>query len=950
MVMKRIAGVAVVLAALAASAANWPGFEHGIGMGGWLTNYKRLNVIQSDIQRRHVTIGDLEHFDTYITEADIARIKGWGFDHIRLGFDQLVLEEKPGVYRERTFKKIDDFIGWCGKHKLNVVLNLHKAIGNYCDIQEKAQLLDDADLQKRFIELWLEFERRYHFFPGLAFEILNEVRDVSPEKWNDLAQRTIDAIHAKNPKRWIVLGSVKWGSPTTLPLLKVFESPYVVYTFHMYEPFPFTHQRGVLQWGPHYYNRRIDYPDPESERLANASDPLGGKAKPIRFDRTYLENAMKPALEWAKEHPDKILWNGEYGTIRHAPPASRVAWMRDVTDICEEHGIPHCAWNYLSTPYDGNRFSLVDDDTREFLSKALLDACLGREFHSASAAVVSLAANCFAKEAILRSRLGGNAAFDRCMAEVVRLDKAAEYRWDDIESPDAAKSLQLSLRSRFKDTIGGFPDRVPLEPVVAGTVKRDGYRIEKLYFASRPNHHVTAHLFLPENPKFSAPYPAVVVPCGHSDNGKACRNYQRACVQGATAGFAMLIYDPIDQGERSQLPGADKECVAGHVHLGMRAHLLGWSTAQFRIWDGMRAIDYLETRPDIDASRIGMMGQSGGGTLCAYLTAMDTRIKASCPACYVCSMTTLTEDWGPQDCEQVLQGQLALGLNHLSLVLMAWPRPVRLTLSEEDFFPFRGALSTFASAKMFYNRFDMGDRMDFASAPGPHAWYESTRQASIEWMKRWLRGDADIMTKEALAKLDDGFSFDKVDCALADSEEANVTPGGKVMNLPGERSVYDFLRDELARIDMAGRPALTRDLVLRTTGIRLDAPMLPEEPTKYVRGTYWAKVHSPEDELAAMDIWLGTSFVARKAEQMIAKARVSGVRRKLVASGADCVAAAHAWYLAPELFDGIELNDRPPAWRAFLDDIRRDGLKMQMLVYGALRCYDWPDLLQTAQQ
>ena len=182
--MKVVVGMMAVMVGMAASAANWPGFEHGIGMGGWLTNYKRLNVIANDIQRRHVTIGDLEHFDTYITEADIARIKGWGFDHIRLGFDQLVLEEKPGVYRERTFRKIDEFIGWCGKYKLNVVLNLHKAIGNYCDIQEKVQLLDDADLQKRFIDLWLEFERRYHDFPGLAFEILNEVRDVPPEKWN----------------------------------------------------------------------------------------------------------------------------------------------------------------------------------------------------------------------------------------------------------------------------------------------------------------------------------------------------------------------------------------------------------------------------------------------------------------------------------------------------------------------------------------------------------------------------------------------------------------------------------------------------------------------------------------------------------------------------------------------------------------------------------------------
>ena len=566
----------------------------------------------------------------------------------------------------------------------------------------------------------------------------------------------------------------------------------------------------------------------------------------------------------------------------------------------------------------------------------------------AASAFLTLVATGLAETEILRSRLNGCAAFDRRMAEVTRLDKAAEYSWDALATPEAARARQEELRGKFAAAIGGFPERTPLEPSVRGVVRRDGYRIEKLTFASRPHHHVTAHLFLPEDPKFAAPYPAILVACGHSGNGKALRNYQRACVQGVKAGFAVFIYDPIDQGERTQLPDTDKKNVGGHVHLGMRAHLLGWSTAQFRMWDGMRAIDYLETRPEVDASRIGMIGQSGGGTLTAYVSAMDTRIKASCPSCYICSVRTLAEDWGPQDCEQILQGQLTEGLNHLSLELMVWPRPLRITLAEEDAFPFRGALSTFASAKMFYNRFGTGDKVDYISAPGPHSWYESTRQGSVEWMKRWLRGDSDVMKKEDLSTLDDGFSFDKVDCALGDDPAANVLPEGGVMGLPGERSAYEFLRDELARIDKAGRPPLTRELVRRVTGIRMDAPVLPDEPLEYKRGTYWARFHSSADELAAMDVWLGTSLVARKAEQMIARARASGVRRKLVASGADCIAAAHAWYLAPELFDGIELSDRPPPWRAFLDDVRRDGLKMQMLVYGALRSYDWPDLVSAA--
>ena len=380
--MKRILFMAAVVAAtMCAEAKDWPGFTRGMGIGGWLTNYKRFNVLPEH-HRLPITIGDLEHFDSYITEKDIANIKSMGFDHVRLGFDQIVLEESPGKYRERTFRKIDDFIGWCEQHGLNMVLNLHKAVGNYCDIQEKVELLDDKGLQDRFVALWLEFERRYHDKPGLAFELLNEVRNVDPEKWNRLADRTLKAIREKNPNRWVVIGSTCWNSPGTLDKLKIWDDDKVVYTFHMYAPFEFTHQRGVLQAGPLYYNRTLEYPTKDVERYrgyhrlhGNAGGGYGPEVKEI--NKQILRNNMHGAHMFTKNHPDKILWNGEFGTIRHAPPASRVAYMHDVVVTCKEWGIPWCVWNYLSTPNDGNRFSLVDDDTRKILSPELLKACLG---------------------------------------------------------------------------------------------------------------------------------------------------------------------------------------------------------------------------------------------------------------------------------------------------------------------------------------------------------------------------------------------------------------------------------------------------------------------------------------------------------------------------------------------------------------------------------------------
>ena len=362
-----------------AEAAPWPGFARGMGIGGWLTNYKRFNVLPEN-RRMEITIGDLEHFDTYITERDVARIKGWGFDHIRVGFDQIVLEESPFKYRERTFARLDAFVGWCAKHGINLVLNLHKAVGNYCDIPEKVQLLDDKGLQDRVTALWLEIERRYHDRPGLAFELLNEVRNVDPEQWNDFADRMIRAIRERNPTRPIVVGSTCWNSAGTLPHLRVWDDPNVIYTFHMYEPFEFTHQRGVLQSGPLLYNRELAYPSTDMARYRGYHELYGNTnayAGVTSIDRTILAQRLAPAFAWAKAHPDKILWNGEFGTIRHAPKASRVAYMRDVVTLCREHGIPWSVWNYLSTPNDGNRFSLVDDDTRDFLSKELKSACLG---------------------------------------------------------------------------------------------------------------------------------------------------------------------------------------------------------------------------------------------------------------------------------------------------------------------------------------------------------------------------------------------------------------------------------------------------------------------------------------------------------------------------------------------------------------------------------------------
>lgn len=347
-------------------------YKKGMGIGGWLTNYKRFNVLQPS-QYHILTVGDMEHFHTYITEEDIIRIKGLGMDHIRLGFDQIVLEEQKGVYREEILKIIDEFIGWCEKQNLGIVLNLHKAVGNYCDIKEDTELLDDESLQDRFIALWLMLARRYADKPQIAFEPLNELRDVDPVKWNRLWLRLLSEIRKVNPDRVVIIGGTCWNSCRKLEELTVVDDPNVVYTWHFYAPHEFTHQQSVLNADAILYNRKLLYPCDDIERYNEYHYCHGREAAyhaPINKDT--LRSLTKPAFDFQKAHPDQIVWCGEFGTIRHADRTSRENWMRDVISLLKENDMPYCVWNYLSTPNDGNRFSLVDDDTREILSDELL--------------------------------------------------------------------------------------------------------------------------------------------------------------------------------------------------------------------------------------------------------------------------------------------------------------------------------------------------------------------------------------------------------------------------------------------------------------------------------------------------------------------------------------------------------------------------------------------------
>ncbi|WP_435017215.1 alpha/beta hydrolase family protein [Tundrisphaera sp. TA3] len=385
-----------------------------------------------------------------------------------------------------------------------------------------------------------------------------------------------------------------------------------------------------------------------------------------------------------------------------------------------------------------------------------------------------------------------------------------------LKTPEAWQARQRDLRGKFLASLGAFPERTPLNPRVTGRDRRDGYTVERVVFESRPDHHVTALLYLPEA---SGPVPGVLLPCGHSAEGKAGETYQRASITLARNGLAVLCFDPFGQGERVQILDAKgkpaiKGSVTEHTMAGVGALLVGRQAAHYRIWDGLRAMDYLAGRPEVDPTRLGCTGNSGGGTETAYLMALDDRIAVAAPSCYITSLERLFATIGPQDAEQNITGQVAFGMDHADYVTMRAPKPTLLCVGTQDFFDIDGAWASFREAKLAYGRFGFGERVDLFESDEPHGFTGPRRTAAMRWMRRWLLGKDDAPVE--------------VDATIATLEQAQATAKGQVVQeFPGERSVFALnaeRADELDRSRVKASAGRTMDAIREAIRTRLAVP------------------------------------------------------------------------------------------------------------------------------
>ncbi len=311
---------------------RFEGYMRGINLGGWLSQCAEYSE---------------GHYSSFIAENDIKTISEWGLDHIRLPVDYNVIEDEDGRILPNGYKHIDDCIEWCEKYGLNVIIDLHKTKGFAFDnTAENNIMFDSHELQKRFISLWTNIAARYGKNGNVVFEPLNEVSKIDSLKWNALISKLLSAIRPFAPDKKIIFGGTQWNSVHTLKLLEIPDDKNIVYNFHFYEPFLFTHQHA--SWLSAVSDISMRYPG-TMEIYRKISENIGcfgsGLKNTDEMGAEFMDKLISEAVD-AAVNADVPLYCGEYGVIDQAVISDTTVWFEDIHSIFEKHGIGRAVWTY----------------------------------------------------------------------------------------------------------------------------------------------------------------------------------------------------------------------------------------------------------------------------------------------------------------------------------------------------------------------------------------------------------------------------------------------------------------------------------------------------------------------------------------------------------------------------------------------------------------------------
>ncbi|MGQ9793825.1 MAG: alpha/beta hydrolase family protein [Anaerolineae bacterium] len=317
---------------------------------------------------------------------------------------------------------------------------------------------------------------------------------------------------------------------------------------------------------------------------------------------------------------------------------------------------------------------------------------------------------------------------------------AAQLPHPESQAGWLARAADVSNRLRRSL---GLDRLVPYRPLlnaqVVGILPRAGYTIEKVVYETLPDMWVAAHVYVPA--ELGAPAPAVLFTPGHwMENGKLEPDIQICCANLALRGFVVLVYDPIGQGER-----LNDWMEHGHLE----PLLVGVSQAGLMVWESMRALDYLLSRPDVDKARVGMTGASGGGLNTFYTSALDARIAVSVPVCFVTTfyqMMTAERDRNWEDgvdlCNQVPEVMAYAEMSDIGGLFA--PKPLCLIAARHDWmFPITGTRMVHQRLREIYRFWGAEQDVQLVEVDDEHGYSQPMREAMYGWIMYWLQNKGD---------------------------------------------------------------------------------------------------------------------------------------------------------------------------------------------------------------
>jgi hypothetical protein len=477
----------------------------------------------------------------------------------------------------------------------------------------------------------------------------------------------------------------------------------------------------------------------------------------------------------------------------------------------------------------------------------------------------------------------------------------------DFQAPTSARAWRdraQQLREQMLVALGLWPmfGKTPLNPKITGKLDRGDYTIEKVVLETFPGFTLSGNLYRPA--KVTGKIPGMLCPHGHWSDGRVNPEVQPRCVRWAKLGCAVFMYDMVGYNDSKPFP---------HKFLNDRLRHWGLSLPTLQTWNSIRALDWLTSLPDVDSSRIGCTGESGGGTQTFLLTALDQRVTISAPV-------VMVSDYFQGGCVCENAAGLRHGTDNIEFAALTAPRPLVLVGATGDWTK-RTMDRVFPAIRGVYSLIGSRDRVSAQIFDFPHNYNQTSRNAVYAAMSRWLfRIDDPARTKEGEQKLEkpeDLWTFNKEHPAPSDRKTPEQLEAYLIAAL-------DKMLDDLAPSSSPARWQASRDFLLTSLKIRtgIETPAhesIVEQEVRSITHENGSIVHSTVSRKTKGDAIPVVTLMPRQFKNRVTilahprgKAALAGGSGQPSELARSFLARGHAVVAFDPLFVGESLGPRKP--------------------------------------